>query len=325
VRVFLGLLARAVHKGLVEVHAYSVLSTHFHLLVGSAEGTIAQGVGWVEDLYARYFNRTRERDGHVFKGRYFARRVDDLAYLAMVVTYIDQNAVSAGMVAHPAQYPHGSAQHYVGSRNCPWLTREVVERLACQVARTPDYGPHAYAELWRTCQPIGGDALVAEAVKHPRAPVAPILRLLCAGPQYVQQWLLERATAEEGAKGVALALSAAQVLEMGRRMAPGLHVSGPSGSVRAMHQPLTASLLRILAGMTTQQIARRMDVSQPLIVRWIRWHREALAGDPAYLETAGRLVAQAIRGVYGTLATIPLAGNVPSPSTPAGVSLRRRM
>jgi putative transposase len=309
VRVFLGLLARAVRKGLLEVHAYCVLATHFHLLVSSQEGTIAEGLGWVEDLYARYFNRTRDRDGHVFKGRYFARRVDDFIYLAMVVAYIDRNAVAAGIVSHPASYPHSSARHYVGSSRCPWLRRDIVEQLACRIARTTEFDAEAYGALWAACAPLGGDAMVSLSVRRPRVPVARIGRLLCSGPSYVQQWLLECARREEGLHGVALVIGALRFEQVEEGLPRELWMRGPRGQPIEMRKPMTAGLLRTTTGLTSGEIAVRMQVSRPLVDRWIALHREALMQDRTYANLTSTVVERALQRIYGELAQVNRLGD----------------
>ena len=42
IRRFLALIACAVREGRIEVHAYSILSTHFHLLVRSLDGRLSE-------------------------------------------------------------------------------------------------------------------------------------------------------------------------------------------------------------------------------------------------------------------------------------------
>src|SRR5262245_45253642 len=104
-RRFLAGLARAVRRGDVRVHAYSLLSTHYHLLVSSPAGRLSEGIGRAQNEYVRYFNRDRRRDGPLFRGRFTSKLVKTAAYRHTLVRYIDHNPVLAGLAAAPAEHP----------------------------------------------------------------------------------------------------------------------------------------------------------------------------------------------------------------------------
>ena len=70
VRFFEAQLARTVRDGLIEVHAFCVMTTHFHLLARSPCGRISDAMQAIQNRYARWFNRGRLRDGPVFRGRF---------------------------------------------------------------------------------------------------------------------------------------------------------------------------------------------------------------------------------------------------------------
>ena len=89
-RFFLSLLARAAHKHWLEVHAYTVLTNHFHLLVRSLDGRLSEAMGWIEYRYVRYFNRSRNRDGPLFRGRFTSLNVTTVPYWRTLIRYIDQ-------------------------------------------------------------------------------------------------------------------------------------------------------------------------------------------------------------------------------------------
>src|ERR1043166_171410 len=60
-RFFLALLACSVRRGDLELHAYSLMGTHFHLLVRSPAGRLAEAMHHVQLAYSRRFNRSEER------------------------------------------------------------------------------------------------------------------------------------------------------------------------------------------------------------------------------------------------------------------------
>ena len=126
IRFFMSLLARMVRQGSLELHAYTILTNHFHLLLRSVEGQFSEAVGWIERRYVRYFNRSRNRDGPLFRGRFTSREVSSAGYWETLIRYIDQNAVIAGIVARSSDYPHCSAFRYSKANGPVWLERTLV-------------------------------------------------------------------------------------------------------------------------------------------------------------------------------------------------------
>lgn len=120
-RFFLSLLAQEVRAGRLEIHAFCLMLTHFHLLVRSVTGELSEAMRRIQNRYARWFNRSRKRDGPLFRGRFLSRFVDTLGYRRNVVTYIHDNAVAAGLVADPADYAWSSAKHYAEGKSPRWL------------------------------------------------------------------------------------------------------------------------------------------------------------------------------------------------------------
>lgn len=140
VRAFLALLAREVRAHKIAIHAFCVMTTHFHLLAQSVDGELGPTIGRVLNGYVRRFNRGRRRDGSLFRGRFRSRPVTTETYRRVLVRYIDLNPVQARLVECPVDYPHGSAQPHVQPVGSPWLERHWIrERIEFATgARTVD-------------------------------------------------------------------------------------------------------------------------------------------------------------------------------------------
>ncbi|MDA1260039.1 MAG: transposase [Planctomycetota bacterium] len=121
IRYFLSRLALQVRAGRIEVHAYSIMQTHYHLLLRSPGGFLSEAMRRIQNSYVRRFNRIRRRDGSLARGRFYSRMVDSDEYLHALVRYIDGNAVRAGLAAEPSGYEFGSARHYLSRLRPPWL------------------------------------------------------------------------------------------------------------------------------------------------------------------------------------------------------------
>jgi putative transposase len=80
-----------------RLHAYVLLSNHYHLCIETPDGRLAAGMQWLQSTFANRFNRLVKQRGHVFQGRYKALLIERGASLLRVVNYIHLNPVRAGL------------------------------------------------------------------------------------------------------------------------------------------------------------------------------------------------------------------------------------
>ena len=119
---FISYLESAVVRYGAVIHAYCLMSTHFHILIETPSGNLSQIMQHINGAYTIYFNTKRKRSGHLFQGRYKAILIEADEYAAELSRYIHLNPVRAGMVTKPEEYPWSSYRDYVGERKSPgWL------------------------------------------------------------------------------------------------------------------------------------------------------------------------------------------------------------
>ena len=144
-KVFLNLLEDSARRFEVALHAYVLMSNHFHLLATphSAEGLprMMQSLG---RSYVRYFNDTNGRSGTLWEGRYKSTVIQTERYMLACMVYIDLNPVRAGLVAGPQDFPWSSHLHYMGARPDRLITPHA---LYWELGNTPFAREAAYAEL----------------------------------------------------------------------------------------------------------------------------------------------------------------------------------
>jgi putative transposase len=80
-----------------RLHAYVLMSNHYHLCVETPDGRLACGMQWLQSTFANRFNRLVKERGHVFQGRYKALLIERGESLLRVVNYIHLNPVRAGL------------------------------------------------------------------------------------------------------------------------------------------------------------------------------------------------------------------------------------
>lgn len=144
-RMLLDVLEQNAKKFEVAIHAYVLMSNHFHLLATprTANGLphMMQAVG---RSYVRYFNATQKRSGTLWEGRYKSTVIQSERYLLACMVYIDLNPVRAGLVARASDYPWSSHGHYVGLHADRLVTPHA---LFWELGNTPFDREAAYAEM----------------------------------------------------------------------------------------------------------------------------------------------------------------------------------
>ena len=119
---FLSYLASATERYGAVVHVYCLMSNHYHLLLETPAGNLAQIMRHINGAYTTYYNVKRKRAGHLFQGRYKAILVEADSYAAELSRYIHLNPVRVGMVARAEDYEWSSYRQYIGLTTSPaWL------------------------------------------------------------------------------------------------------------------------------------------------------------------------------------------------------------
>jgi putative transposase len=134
---FLGYLESATTRYSAAIHAYCLMSNHYHLLLETPAGNLSQIMRHINGAYTTYFNIKRKRAGHLFQGRFKAILVEADDYLAELSRYIHLNPVRVGIVAKPEQCQWSSYRSYAGDSVPPeWLKTGFI--LGCFAKKPAD-------------------------------------------------------------------------------------------------------------------------------------------------------------------------------------------
>jgi putative transposase len=124
---FLSYLESATQRYSAIIHAYCLMTNHYHLLVETPLGNLSKIMQHINSSYTSYYNVKRKRSGHLLQGRYKAILVEADSYACVLSRYIHLNPIRAGIVATPEQYPWTSYHGYVNSKDRPdWLTTKLI-------------------------------------------------------------------------------------------------------------------------------------------------------------------------------------------------------
>jgi REP-associated tyrosine transposase len=120
--LFLRLLARTVDRCRWWLHAFVLMSNHYHLLVETPEPSLSRGMHDLNGIYTQRFHRRHGRVGHFFQGRFKGILIEKESHLLEVARYVVLNPVRAGMVSHAEDWPWSNYCATAGLKVAPrWL------------------------------------------------------------------------------------------------------------------------------------------------------------------------------------------------------------
>lgn len=111
----------------VEVHAYCLMDTHYHLLLRCPSGGLSEYMQTIGSILTRHINDRVGRDGPLFRGRFHSISVTQDAQLLRTVRYIHRNALDLPGVGDVNDYRWSSHRTYRGFRSTPrWMRTDHV-------------------------------------------------------------------------------------------------------------------------------------------------------------------------------------------------------
>jgi len=147
-KAFLQTLEDAVERFGIIVHAYCLMTNHYHLLIQTPQANISRAMRHLNGVYTQRYNRLNKSDGSIFRGRFKSIIVDSDAYLLQLSRYIHRNPIETKkpMVDTLVNYSWSSYPAYVNNVDSPhWLTRELTYRMLGAKQRYSGYAKYVAA------------------------------------------------------------------------------------------------------------------------------------------------------------------------------------
>lgn len=148
--MFLLFLRLATARYRVQLHAYALMSNHFHLMVTpESPDQLARAMQSLGRRYVRFFNDRYERTGTLWEGRYRTALINNERYWLACMRYVEMNPVRGGIVASPELYTWSSYRtHAFGAPNNLLTSHAIYERLG----NSPETRQRAWRRICR--QPV---------------------------------------------------------------------------------------------------------------------------------------------------------------------------
>jgi len=105
---FMAYIGDLVTKYGVIIHAYCLMSNHYHLLLETVSDNLSDALKYLNVNYSKYFNQTYQRTGHLWQGRFKSYPIQDETQFWTVAKYIERNPIAAEIVNEINGYPYQS-------------------------------------------------------------------------------------------------------------------------------------------------------------------------------------------------------------------------
>ncbi len=78
----------------MQLYAYCLMANHYHVLIGTPDRNISQGMQWLNGSYGNWFNKSHNRSGHLFGERFKAVLIENGSGLREASVYVHMNGVA---------------------------------------------------------------------------------------------------------------------------------------------------------------------------------------------------------------------------------------
>ena len=93
------------------------MNNHAHILLYVEEKSeMSNFMQKINTSYAKYYNFCENREGYVFKGRYYTQDILSLRQLYNCLVYIHKNPIKANLAVRMEEYPFSSYQEFFGNK-----------------------------------------------------------------------------------------------------------------------------------------------------------------------------------------------------------------
>lgn len=147
-RHFCELLEQWVKRFGLVLHGYVLMGNHYHLLLETPLPNLSQAMQWLNVSYTVWFNRRRQRAGHLLQGRFKAIVFDPLESALQLSRYVHLNPVRVKSLGQD-KAARRAGRVGVSERPDPKLVQRRVERLrAYRWSSYPAYAGYRAAPQW---------------------------------------------------------------------------------------------------------------------------------------------------------------------------------
>lgn len=283
---FLEFVGQRVEGGDLIVHAFCLMTTHYHLLLETPRAGLSRWMQGILGNYAQWLNLREERFGHLWQGRFKAILVERGPYLLECSRYIHLNPNRAGISRPAERWKWSSYRNYVGGLGKPavsWVTTKTVLGESGTAGVSEKEARRAYREY-------------VESAKG-EAPIDPMERAkagLVLGSETFVAWVRETLKGRPGSPDEpSLRRLRALGLASPERVEEAVKAEFGDPRVKGRARNILAALLVSRTGLRPSEVARRLGISRSSVTKSVLRVDETVSSDAS--------VAKSVRGITASL------------------------
>ena len=96
-----------------DLFGYCLMGNHLHLLMKENKESLGTTIQRICSSYVLWYNKKYDRIGHLFQERFKSEPVEDDTYFLVVLRYILQNPVKAGIVSKAQDYEWSNCKDFI--------------------------------------------------------------------------------------------------------------------------------------------------------------------------------------------------------------------
>lgn len=151
---FCELLPEWVERFGIALHAYVLMDNHYHLLGETSEPNLSQAMQWLNLSYTAWFNRRRQRSGHLFQGRFKSIIFDPNACALTLSRYIHLNPVRLQRLGLDKSAQENGRQGFSGPPDAALVRKRILTLRAYRWSSYPAYIGGTKPPPWLQCDRI---------------------------------------------------------------------------------------------------------------------------------------------------------------------------
>lgn len=122
-KLFMEILGECVKLFDIEIHLYSMMPNHYHLVVCTPKANLSRSIKHLNGVYAQKINRKYKTEGSLFRGRFKSVLIEKENYLLELARYIHRNPYKAKLEGEIGAHKWTSHIAYMKKKERPlWLS-----------------------------------------------------------------------------------------------------------------------------------------------------------------------------------------------------------
>jgi putative transposase len=98
----------------IQIHAFVLMTNHFHLLISDPDGNLSKALRWLMTETSREINALQKSKNHLYGQRHYRTLISSSHYFLHAYKYVYRNPIEAGACNSAEEYPFSTLRGLLG-------------------------------------------------------------------------------------------------------------------------------------------------------------------------------------------------------------------